>query len=168
MGLSFTDMIAYPAANAVVEKAGNQLTFENFIPQGIKLNILKLIPNCKIKIEWVGDVVINNTFQKDAYLDLYDYLVVKNIITKKNGIATLFTWTSVYTVNPELSKLNKIKKLLKKDKDYPNLLNCYTIDYAKLSKFLESYTNNLNNHVNLFKGGKTRKTRKTRNLKKIK
>jgi hypothetical protein len=157
----FTGFVAVEATNAVAEKVGNQITFENFIVQAKNLKILKIKLNTNTE-NTCNKLQLNDiNVKKDAYLELYDCLIEKNIITSKLGLATLFTWWTVYTVNNKLTNIDNIKNLLK-NINYP-LLKCYSIDYEKLSKFLKSYTHNTMNRINIFNGNKSKSKGKSKN-----
>jgi len=101
--------------------------------------------DCSIeKIGWFGrSLKIDDTFLNDSYLLLFDYLVKKEIIKEKVGIQMFFTADYVYTINKDLVESKIIQEKIKStNEDFPKILNCYTIQFDKLSKFLKNYIYN--------------------------
>lgn len=152
------EMFAITAADKAIEKSNNEIRYENFIPQAKKTTILTLIPNCQIqKPGWFSD---------DVYFVLYYYLVKKNVIKKKTGIVSMFTWSRIFTINPDLIETSKLKELINKDSsDFPDQLKCYTLDYEQLSTLLKNYKYAAVDELNLLtnKGGRRKKNNKNKN-----
>ncbi len=143
--MSIGNFLLFQAEAKAVEGLGNELKFENFIEQGQRDNILILKKDCSIeKIGWFGSSLkINDTFLNDSYLELFDYLVKKEIIKEKLGIQMFFTADYVYTINKELVESKIIQEKIKStNEDFPKILNCYTIQFDKLSKLLKNYQYN--------------------------
>jgi len=145
------DMAEVEAVNKTAEGSNNEIKKDNFIEQATKLPILEEIPNCNGK-----------TNPDDMYLELYNYLILKKVITKKVGLATIFTWDIIYTIDK--SKLNNLSTLLNRSNtDFPAALKCYNINYTKLTSFLTNYSyKTLDEYKRFHKGGKNKKTKKRR------
>jgi hypothetical protein len=143
--MSIGNFLLFQAEAKAVEGIGNELKFENFIEQGQRDNILVLKKDCSVeKIGWFGgSLKIDDTFLNDSYLELFDYLVKKEIIKEKIGIQMFFTADYVYTINKDLVESKIIQEKIKStNEDFPKILNCYTIQFDKLSKFLKNYQYN--------------------------
>ncbi len=136
----------------VVYKTNNELKFENFVIQA-KVNKVLLLKDetkeCIITkpgmlfgtIQYnANDPSTKESVLTDTYLDLYDYLIKKNIITKEVRAGSFWTWDYVNKVNPALMDIGNLQKILiESDSEYPNTLKCYTVYYDRLSKFLQTY-----------------------------
>jgi hypothetical protein len=165
------DFVLQIFADKAIENSNNEIRFDNFIPQAKKNNVLTLIPNCQNENSgWFGKSTIDNRYLKDAYLALYDYLVKKEIIIKKVQTASLFTWSSVYTIDKSKISVNNLETSINKDNaDFPNLLKCYNINYNALSRFLQDYKYSASDEVVLItKGGKRKKNNKKTKKRKTK
>lgn len=151
-------MLAIEAGNRLTEKINNEIKFENFIGQGKEVGFLNVIKDCKHKVYGMSYKVDHTTNIEPAYLDLYDYLVEKQIIKSKFGLETLITADKVHIVNPDKSVLQpkNIKMLINpNNSDYPALLKCYDVDYNKLSNYLIKYEHASLNQFKVIKGGKS-------------
>jgi len=180
--MDILEFLGVVAVDKVSESSQNEILFDNFIKQAKEKQILKLSKNdCIIEVPGTffgkSNKKIDINFENDAYLDLYDYLVNKNIITKNLGKSTIITWNSVSIINQDkIRDKDKFKiecsNLFNKEKnsDFPNLLTCYSIDVDKLYNFLKTYKNSPVDEINLYansvKGGKNKKTKKNRNKRK--
>lgn len=159
------EMFAIEAVAKGAEKINNEIKFENFIGQGKEIKILKARSKCKHNVYGFSYNVVP-MYIESAYLDLYDYLVKKEIIKQKIGYEALITADQVHTVNPDKRVLEpkNIKKLINpSNPDYPALLKCYHIDYNKLSNYLLDYEHAVLNEVKVFKRIKTVKRTKSKN-----
>jgi hypothetical protein len=165
MASFLAEMFAIEAVGKGAEKINNEIKFENFIGQGKEVKFIKLRSNCKHKVYGVS-YIVDPKYIESAYLDLYDYLIKKEIIKQKIGYETLITADQVHTVNPDKKVLEpkNIKKLINPaNSDYPVLLKCYHIDYNKLSNYLINYEHAVLNEVKVFKRSKTVKRSKSKN-----
>jgi hypothetical protein len=93
-----------------IESSKNEIKFFDFIDGAKKKNILK-VTNVDCNVEVPGTLygkskrkidTKNENEKNDAYFALYNYLVKKNVITKKNDKSTFFTWDSVHKVNQDI------------------------------------------------------------------
>lgn len=183
--MDFLEFLGVVAIDKVSESSQNEILFDNFIKQAKEKQILKLLNNnCNIEVPGTffgkSNKKIDINFENDAYLDLYDYLVNKNIITNNLGKSTIITWNSVYIINQDKIKnknsfIIECNNLFNKEinSDFPELLTCYSIDIDKLYNFLKTYKNSATDEFELIadaagvkKGGKTKKTKKNSPKKK--
>jgi hypothetical protein len=134
--------------NKAAENIGNEITFVNFMSQAMSNEIMTK--------DKCND---NNISDKDAYLNLYDYLVKKNIIISKNTYSFFFTGSSSYNVNPDKTNQSDIENALKKKELELPSLKCYTISYSRLSILLKKYNNNI------LGGSRKNKKNKTKKIK---
>ena len=165
MASFLAEMFAIEAVGQGAEKINNEIKFENFIAQGKEVEFLKARSKCKHKAFGMS-YIVDPKYIDSAYLDLYDYLIKKEIIKQKIGFETLITADQVHTVNPDKNVLkpNNIKKLVNRNlEDYPELLECYHIDYNKLSDYLINYEHAVLNVVKVFKRTKSVKKSKSKN-----
>ena len=158
------------AANKAIEKTGNQIKFENFVQQAKDKGVLTKIDGCKP--EQNGLFGASFVGIDDAYLELYNYLIKKNIIKSTAGAASLVTFDSIDTINKDLIKESDVKRLVDKDnKDFPKSLKCYTIHHTKLSDFLEGYKYSATNELKVIRGlasSKRRNIKRRRNTRRRK
>jgi hypothetical protein len=80
----------------------------------------------------------------------------------------MFTWSRIFTINPDLIETSKLKELINKDSsDFPDQLKCYNIDYGQLSTFLKNYKYAAVDELNLLtnKGGRRKKNNKNKTKK---
>jgi len=176
--MGFFDFLFLDAARKGIEKSNNEIKFDNFVPQARKEEFLTLIPQCKIQESgmfgnYTRDIDMENKLIKGAnldlaHLDLYDYLVKKNVITTSTRVGIIFSFDSTYTINKDKISVSDLKQLIKKENsDFPKLLKCYNINYEKLSDFLKNYDYKLIDEAKALlpgdkKGGKRKKHKKNK------
>ena len=124
------DMIA----DEVVQKADNQINFDNFVVGAMEAGVLKTKNN----------VPIPDTYEnKGRYMVLYDVLVEKGIIISGFSISTIQTGFYKYTITTDSKSLEPaaLKSKCSGNTTIKNVLNNgeYMIDYNKLSAYLKGY-----------------------------
>ena len=113
-----------------IEGKDNQIKFDNFTVQAKTKNILKYKPECQKQ----------PNLKDTAYLDLYNYLIKKGVITSALGKETFITWDSVNKINQDkIKSLDEFKRLVD---DYITVLPCYDLDKVALFNFLKTYKYN--------------------------
>jgi hypothetical protein len=125
------ELFGWTAASKIAENHMNEIKYQNFIVQGKNKEILTLKPSI---------TGCENTLDK-AYLDLYNYLIKKEIITSKINAAAVAMVSPINIINKDKTGEGILKDLVKEENsDFPETIKkCYTIDYDKLSKFLIDY-----------------------------
>lgn len=137
------------AVDTKIEKDANQISMENFVVQGQKINppIMSYKKGCLSDFKNVKSDTAPYGLTNVAYGVLHDRLVKFDIINKKLVSSSFFTGTYRYTINNKANmSSDNIKTLLNnyikenpKDKDN-ELLNCFDINYNQLSIFLKNYS----------------------------
>lgn len=155
--------LPFMMTDASIEQT-RRVKFEVFINKAKEQNILILKKDkpCDVKSSFWSSkktYIADDSNINDAYLELYNHLVKREIIYEKPGIKSLINGNKIYNVNLELIETNNLKDTI--DKDLPNLLKCYDINYDSLSKFIKSYTHKILGGKKTNKGYKNkRRTRK--------
>jgi hypothetical protein len=158
---------AIAASDEAIAANNNEIKIHNFMNQARNTTILQYIPNCKIEQAGLfgnSTYIVQETDLLNAYQQLYDYLVKKEVILKKNNWSFVWTLDSVYTINKNKIDVVNLQNVLKTtNADFPKLLKCYTIQIVELSNFLENYKSKILEDVQLVaaaatnkKGGKRR------------
>jgi hypothetical protein len=139
-----SDFIWGTAQEKAVGVVNQELKPENFInqdddPKHPEDHILTKNSNCK------------ESDKNQAYYELYEYLVKKEIINRKLNVFFFFSGLPTETINKELiskdilSNTTTLTKLIKINEiDEKTNLQCYNINYTNLSKFLTNYTYEVN------------------------
>ena len=113
-----------------VEKGTNQIKFDNFTVQASEKKIMKFKQTCP-KTSDLGDAI---------YMNLYDYLIKKEIITSNIKGLSALTFDTINNINQDkLKTLDGFKGILS---DFSTIFPCYDIDMAGLFKFLKEYKYN--------------------------
>lgn len=167
--------LGFEALDRHVEKSNNEIKFENFVQQAKEANILtpkdknsKCVIKRTLLFKEFDYEVDNSTMDiKEAYDDLYKYLVNINVITNNIDKASIITWDNVQTINKDLISIDKLKKLIKEDnQNFTPLLKCYNINIKKLSYLLNNYNYNYTDKIDFWiKGGKIKKINNKTNKK---
>lgn len=126
----------------VAEKVNNEIKNSNFVVQGRKLGLLTLNPNCTIP-QWFGNKKIDESSEKNAYNDLFNYLVEKKIITSNVSFWSFFTADKTYKIDPAIHNMPSLT-IDMKDPKISKLLSCYTVKTNELLQFLKDYDINKN------------------------
>jgi hypothetical protein len=118
------------ASDTAIQKINNEITFENFLVQAPKKNIL------------VAKNVNDNQTLNTRYSQLYDCLVNQNIIVAKvEGWSTLFTLFPKFKIKENLT-LEEIKTALDPKNEHYMNPSTYSFKYLKksLEEIIEFYT----------------------------
>jgi hypothetical protein len=173
--------------NKLVGIGFNVIAEANFTVQAQKrdIKIITLKPGCTIKYNgWFSssEHLIDDNFNHMAHVDLYNYLYKKNIIhvklhTLENFFAVnVFNADNIHEINKDLitkdpivTEKNLTDIINPSNSDYPQLLTCYDINYAELSKFLMEYKYSPIDEIPIGPfGGRKQRRNKTRRKNKTK
>jgi hypothetical protein len=144
-----------------IEKGTNQIKFDNFVIRGQEKKILKFKTTCPLTSQKRGE----------EYLDLYRYLMKKDIITSKIGGISVITLDTINNINQtKLVSLDQFKLLLN---DYSTALPCYELDKIGLFNLLKNYQYEMEDEVKLLRNiirnkSRTKSKRKSKSKTKSK
>ena len=136
--------LPFMMADASIEQT-RKVKFEVFIKKAKEQNILTLKDKpCDVKSSFWSSkktYIADDSNINDAYIELYNHLIKRGIIYDKPGLKSLINGNKIYNVNTVLIEVEKLSDEI--NKDLPNLLKCFDINYKSLSDFIKSYRHNI-------------------------
>lgn len=139
------EIVLMEAEGKIAETVNNEIKIDNFELQAKEKNIIKLkSDNCKIKFWFFFETTIDKNYLMQAYGELFNFLVKKEIIISKIDLGSFFTADFVYTLPKPFMDEKEFQKRMNDINDNDSeLLKCYTIDTNALYDLLKNYKYNI-------------------------
>lgn len=138
------DIIVMETEAKIAETVNNEIKIDNFELQAKEKNIIKIKSDkCTIKPLFFFETIVDDNYLMQAYGELFNCLVKKEIIISKIDLGSFFTADFVYTLPKPFMDEREFQKRMNDTNDFPELLKCYTIDTTRLYNLLKNYKYNL-------------------------